>query len=201
LTSIEMLRAQQARTRVTPEEEQEGTDKEDVAIFPLAIPLLAGPGSIATVTALMGRAGHFVFMVPVVVSIAVTCFACYLMLRAAGGCARRRFEGSRPRARRSHRRRRPRPAQSRSARDAAMGSPHLDRFRPLDPMASAGPPRARGAAQAHRPGRARLSRTGGWSTGVPLAAPGPRADEGRPRDRARRPLRRRGRDGRSEPPD
>src|SRR5689334_1771816 len=55
LTSIEMLRAQQARTRITPEEEQEGTDKEDVAIFPLAIPLLAGPGSIATVTALMGR--------------------------------------------------------------------------------------------------------------------------------------------------
>ncbi|TMA16278.1 MAG: NAAT family transporter [Deltaproteobacteria bacterium] len=88
LTSIEMLRAQQARTRVTPEEEQEGTDKEDVAIFPLAIPLLAGPGSIATVTALMGRAGHFVFMVPVVVSIAVTCFASYLMLRAAGRISR-----------------------------------------------------------------------------------------------------------------
>jgi len=56
LTSIEMLRAQQQRTKVTPEETQEGAEKEDVAIFPLAIPLLAGPGSIATVTALMGRA-------------------------------------------------------------------------------------------------------------------------------------------------
>ena len=88
LTSIEMLRAQQARTRVTPEEEQEGTDKEDVAIFPLAIPLLAGPGSIATVTALMGRAGHLIFMIPVVVAIAITCFASYLMLRAAGRVAR-----------------------------------------------------------------------------------------------------------------
>src|SRR2546421_1870012 len=88
LTSIEMLRAQQARTRVTPEEEQEGTDKEDVAIFPLAIPLLAGPGSIATVTALMGRAGHLLFMVPVVIAIAVTCFASYLMLRAAGRISR-----------------------------------------------------------------------------------------------------------------
>src|SRR3954467_7860757 len=88
LTAIEMLRAQQQRTRVTPEEEREGAEKEDVAIFPLAIPLLAGPGSIATVTALMGRAGHLIFMIPVVVAIAVTCFASYLMLRAAGRVAR-----------------------------------------------------------------------------------------------------------------
>src|SRR5216684_593667 len=54
-----------------------------MAIFPLAIPLLAGPGAIATVTALMGRAGRTVFMVPVVLSVAVTCAASYAMLRAA----------------------------------------------------------------------------------------------------------------------
>ena len=83
LTSIEMLRAQQARTRIIPEEQQEGTEKDDVAIFPLAIPLLAGPGAIATVTALMGRAGRTLFMVPVVLSIAITCVASYAMLRAA----------------------------------------------------------------------------------------------------------------------
>ena len=83
LTSIEMLRAQQVRTRIIPEEEQEGAEKDDVAIFPLAIPLLAGPGAIATVTALMGRAGRTLFMVPVILSIAVTCAASYLMLRAA----------------------------------------------------------------------------------------------------------------------
>ena len=83
LTSIEMLRAQPQRTRVTPEEQREGTEKEDVAIFPLAIPLLAGPGSIATVTALMGRAGRKLFAVPVILSIAVTCLASYAMLVAA----------------------------------------------------------------------------------------------------------------------
>ena len=83
LTSIEMLRAQQVRTRIIPEEEQEGAEKDDVAVFPLAIPLLAGPGAIATVTALMGRAGRTLFMVPVILSIAVTCAASYLMLRAA----------------------------------------------------------------------------------------------------------------------
>ena len=88
LTSIEMLKAQQQRTRMTPEEEQEGIDKEDVAIFPLAIPLLAGPGSIATVTALMGKAGRIVFAVPVIASVAVTCAASYFMLRAAGRISR-----------------------------------------------------------------------------------------------------------------
>ena len=83
LTAIEMLRAQQARTRIIPEEQQEGAEKDDVAIFPLAIPLLAGPGAIATVIALMGRAGRTLFMVPVVLSIALTCAASYAMLRAA----------------------------------------------------------------------------------------------------------------------
>ncbi|HYV67672.1 MAG TPA: MarC family protein [Myxococcales bacterium] len=88
LTAIEMLRAQQARTRIIPEEQQEGLEKDDVAIFPLAIPLLAGPGAIATVTALMGRAGRTLFMVPVVLSIAITCAASYAMLRAAVPIAR-----------------------------------------------------------------------------------------------------------------
>lgn len=83
LTSIEMLRAQQQRTRTTPEEEKESSEKEDVAIFPLAIPLLAGPGAIATVMAMMGKAGRIVFAVPVILSIAVTCVASYAMLVAA----------------------------------------------------------------------------------------------------------------------
>jgi MarC family membrane protein len=83
LTAIEMLQAQKGRIRVSPEEEQEGAEKEDVAIFPLAIPLLAGPGAIATVTTLMGKAGRVVFAVPVILSIAVTCVAAYAMLLAA----------------------------------------------------------------------------------------------------------------------
>jgi len=83
LTAVEMLQAQKGRTRVSPEEELEGTEKEDVAIFPLAIPLLAGPGSIATVTTLMGKAGRVAFAVPVILSIAITCAASYAMLLAA----------------------------------------------------------------------------------------------------------------------
>ena len=88
LTSIEMLRAEEPRTRVTLAEEQEGAAKEDVAIFPLAIPLLAGPGAIATVTTLMAKAGRIAFAVPVVLSILVTCVVSYLMLRGASGIAK-----------------------------------------------------------------------------------------------------------------
>ena len=83
MTSIEMLTGQKTRTRSTKEEEKEGEEKEDVAIFPLAIPLLAGPGSIATVTALMARAGSALYAVPVVICIGITCLVSYLMLRAA----------------------------------------------------------------------------------------------------------------------
>ena len=56
ITALDMLRARQSETRTSPEEAQEATGKEDVAIVPLAIPLLAGPGAIATVMVLMSRA-------------------------------------------------------------------------------------------------------------------------------------------------
>lgn len=88
LTSVEMLAAREQRTRVTKEEEREGEEKEDVAIFPLAIPLLAGPGAIATVTTLMSKTEQLVFALPVVGSIFVTCATAYFMLRAAGRISR-----------------------------------------------------------------------------------------------------------------
>jgi multiple antibiotic resistance protein len=88
ITAVEMMRATETRTRMTAEEQREGEERPDVAIFPLAIPLLAGPGSIATVLALMGRAPRLLFAVPVILSIAVTCVASYAMLAAAGPVAR-----------------------------------------------------------------------------------------------------------------
>jgi multiple antibiotic resistance protein len=36
------------RSRLTPEERDEGAEKEDVAVTPLAIPVLCGPGTITT---------------------------------------------------------------------------------------------------------------------------------------------------------
>ncbi len=83
ITSLDMLRARQSETRTSPEEAQEATGKEDVAIVPLAIPLLAGPGAIATVMVLMSRGDGLLTTVAVVLSILVTMAATYFMLRGA----------------------------------------------------------------------------------------------------------------------
>lgn len=83
MTSMDMLRAQPSRTRSSPEETHESEAKEDVAVVPLAMPLLAGPGSIATVMVLAARGPDWTYSIPVVASIAVTCFVTYLLLRAA----------------------------------------------------------------------------------------------------------------------
>jgi len=58
LLAVDMLRAQPSRQRTTPEEEKEGIDRPDVSIFPLAIPMMSGPGAFATVMLLMTRATH-----------------------------------------------------------------------------------------------------------------------------------------------
>ena len=44
LSALDMLRAQKSPLKETPEEFAEGMDKDDIAITPLAVPLLAGPG-------------------------------------------------------------------------------------------------------------------------------------------------------------
>lgn len=83
LMAIDMLRAQPSRARSSPEETAEGAAKEDIAIFPLATPLLAGPGSIATTMVFMGRSTAWWQALPVLVSIILTCLAAYWLLRWA----------------------------------------------------------------------------------------------------------------------
>ena len=56
LLAVDMLRAQRSRQRTSPEEEAEGVGRDDISIFPLAIPMLAGPGAISTVMVLVSRA-------------------------------------------------------------------------------------------------------------------------------------------------
>jgi multiple antibiotic resistance protein len=50
--AMNMLTAQKSRVRITPGEQAEAQQKEDIAIVPLAIPLISGPGAIATVMTL-----------------------------------------------------------------------------------------------------------------------------------------------------
>ncbi len=89
LMAIDMMRANTSPTRTTPEEQDESRARDDIAIFPLAVPMLAGPGAIATVMVLMSRA-HWqpVATASVFLAITVTCFATWLLMRYAARAER-----------------------------------------------------------------------------------------------------------------
>lgn len=57
LISVDMLFGRKTGTKQTDEEEREGAESTNPAVFPLAVPMLAGPGTIATVLVLVTLAG------------------------------------------------------------------------------------------------------------------------------------------------
>jgi multiple antibiotic resistance protein len=83
--AVDMLRTRPSAARITELEVEAGAEKEDVAIVPLAMPLLAGPGSIATVVVLMTRAREEQLWraIPVLGAIGVTCAVTWLVLASA----------------------------------------------------------------------------------------------------------------------
>ncbi len=53
LIAVDMLFGRKTGTKQTPEEAQAGAESTNPAVFPLAVPMLAGPGTIATVLVLV----------------------------------------------------------------------------------------------------------------------------------------------------
>jgi multiple antibiotic resistance protein len=89
LMAIDMMRAQPSPTRSTSEEQQESAARHDVAIVPMAIPMLAGPGAIATVMVLMSKAAWHPFRTgAVLVAVGVTCGIAWLFMRSASTAER-----------------------------------------------------------------------------------------------------------------
>ncbi len=56
LIALDMLRGHQTEVRASQEEQEEGTEKDNIAVTPLAMPMLAGPGAMTTVILLASRA-------------------------------------------------------------------------------------------------------------------------------------------------
>ena len=56
LVALDMLQARRTALKETQEEKAEGIIKEDVAVTPIAIPMLAGPGAITAVILLSNKA-------------------------------------------------------------------------------------------------------------------------------------------------
>ena len=83
LVALDMLRAQRSRVQETREEAVAGTAKTDIAVTPLAIPMLAGPGAISTVILLQAQAKTVLQNVALCGAIALVSGASYLVLRMA----------------------------------------------------------------------------------------------------------------------
>jgi multiple antibiotic resistance protein len=80
LIGLDMLQAKRSATQETAGDAEEAARKEDAGIVPLGVPMLAGPGAIATVMVLVGQAQTHWQMAAILASIAVTALICYLVL-------------------------------------------------------------------------------------------------------------------------
>jgi multiple antibiotic resistance protein len=89
LIGLDMVQARRSQTKETAPETQQAMEKEDVGIIPLGVPMLAGPGSISTVMALMAQSATWQHSVSIIVTVALTAFLSYWILAAADRVGRR----------------------------------------------------------------------------------------------------------------
>jgi len=77
LVALDMLRARRSAVQETAQETDAGASKEDIAVTPLAVPMLAGPGAITTAVLLHNRASGVVQEVALCLCIVGVCLASY----------------------------------------------------------------------------------------------------------------------------
>ena len=75
--ALDMLYARRSAAQETDEEVAAAAVAEDVAITPLAVPMLAGPGAISTVLILFNQAAGMAQIIALFASIAVACMLTY----------------------------------------------------------------------------------------------------------------------------
>lgn len=88
LVSIDLLFGKPGRTKTPPQEpgiEQPHVEREDVSIFPLAVPMLAGPGTITTILLYVsaGRGAAELSVLTACVAVALACAVLTMSLSAA----------------------------------------------------------------------------------------------------------------------
>ena len=78
-----MLHARTSRTKQTPEEMDEAMNRDDIAVVPLAIPIVSGPGAITTVIVLSGETRAMPNMAVLFLALVAAMVIVFLMLRNA----------------------------------------------------------------------------------------------------------------------
>ncbi len=77
--ALDMMHARVSRESVTAEEIRDATRREDVSIFPIAIPLLTGPGTIATVILIIREGETIELKMMVLLAILLTFAISYII--------------------------------------------------------------------------------------------------------------------------
>lgn len=78
---FEMLRAPDAPARLNQEERMVAEEKNDIAITPLAIPLLCGPGAISTAIILQTQSENWIQKIFLLGSVPAVYLTCFIILR------------------------------------------------------------------------------------------------------------------------
>lgn len=81
IVAVDMLRARRSAVQETVAETDAAARKADVAVAPLAVPMLAGPGAITTVILLHDKAANFGQQLALYGCIGAVMLVCYVVLR------------------------------------------------------------------------------------------------------------------------
>jgi multiple antibiotic resistance protein len=81
LVAIDMLRSGRQQRKVTAAELMDANTREDISVFPLAMPLLTGPGAITTVVVLMNTAATLSEKALVLTALVLTFVITYIVFK------------------------------------------------------------------------------------------------------------------------
>ena len=87
--SFDMIESKRSRTKTTPKEEKEAEEKSEIAYTPLGIPLIAGPGSIASIMILSSESTNNNSIVSLIVALVLVLVITFLIFKISKRLSKR----------------------------------------------------------------------------------------------------------------